>query len=87
MSVCIFDLQTPDLQNADWVQVCLSVQCLYTTFRQSDLVMVELSVVLIVVLVVFELMLHLVGVIVVVKGVMKVPDSAMFLYDLLLVYR
>ena len=57
------------------------------TFRQSDLVMVELSVVLFVVLVVFELMLHLVGVIVVVKGVMKVPDSAMFLYDLLLVYR
>ena len=57
------------------------------TFRQSDLVMVELSVVLIVVLVVFELMLHLFEVIVVVKGVMKVPDSAMFLCGLLLVYR
>ena len=25
--VCICDLQTPDLQTTDWVQVCLSVQC------------------------------------------------------------
>ena len=31
VSVFICVLQTPDLQTTDWVQVCLSVQCIYTT--------------------------------------------------------
>ena len=30
VSVYICVLQTPDLQTTDWVQVCLSVQCIYT---------------------------------------------------------